>query len=120
MGTAMHPYIKDAVFDCEATRALAIAFDDICRAMNLPREAESARANVAMRVIDLAREGLLDPKLLRARVMHEVSAMRDVIGDRPARGKSQARRAGRASLREDRMNGRHVAPSPPSLVRWSA
>ena len=79
MGTAMHPYIKDAVFDCEGTRALAAAFDEICREMKLPNTADRARANVAMRVIDLGRTGLLDPGLLRERVMHEVSAMREAV-----------------------------------------
>jgi hypothetical protein len=79
MGTAMHPYIKDAVFDSDATHALAVAFDDICREMKLPNTAERARANVAMRVIDLGREGLLDPILLRERVMHEVSTLRQTI-----------------------------------------
>lgn len=79
MGTAMHPSIKDAVFEPEATRALAIAFDDICKDMELPDTADRARANVAMRVIDLGREGLLDPKLLRERVMHEVRALRETL-----------------------------------------
>jgi len=79
MGTAMHPYIKDAVFDSEATRALARAFDEICREMKLPSTADRARANIAIRVIDLGREGLLDPILLRERVMHEVSAMREAV-----------------------------------------
>jgi hypothetical protein len=79
MGTAMHPYIKDAVFEPEATRALAIAFDHICKDMKLPDTANRARENVAARVIDLAREGLLDPKLLRERVMQEVHALRAVL-----------------------------------------
>ena len=32
MGTAVHPYIMAAVFDAEATQALALAFDDIGQA----------------------------------------------------------------------------------------
>ena len=79
MRTAMHPFIKDAVFEPEATHALAIAFDDICKEMKLPDTANAARENVAVRVIDLAREGLLDPTLLRQRVMREVSALRGAI-----------------------------------------
>jgi hypothetical protein len=77
MGT--HPLIGNAVFDAEATHALAVAFDNICREMNLPDTANRARENVAIRVIGLAREGVLDPKLLRERVMAEVHAMRKVI-----------------------------------------
>jgi hypothetical protein len=79
MGTAIHPYIKDAVFEPDATSALAAAFDEICRDMKLPDDAARERENVAMRIIDLGREGLLDPKLLRERVMHEVSALRGAL-----------------------------------------
>ena len=32
-----------------------------------------------MRIIDLAREGLLDPKLLRERVIQEASALREAL-----------------------------------------
>jgi hypothetical protein len=70
---------ENAVFDADATHALALAFDDICREMNLPDTANRARENVAIRVIGLAREGVLDPKLLRERVMAEVHGMRKVI-----------------------------------------
>jgi hypothetical protein len=79
MGTAVHPFIKDAVFDPEATHALAVAFDDICQHMNLPQTAREAREIVAARVIDLAREGVLDPQVLLARIMGEVRAMRRAV-----------------------------------------
>jgi hypothetical protein len=79
MGTSVHPAIKDAVFNPEEARALAIAFDDICHAMHLPDTATVAREVVATRVIDLAREGLLDPALLSARVLHEARAARRVL-----------------------------------------
>jgi hypothetical protein len=79
MGTAMHPFIKDAVFDPEATHALAIAFDDICRDINLADTASSEREIVAARVIDLAREGVVDPKILRERVLREVRALRETL-----------------------------------------
>ena len=79
MGTAVHPFIKDAVFEPEATHALAIAFDDICKEMKVPDTDSDARRIVAARVIDLARDGVLDPTLLRERVMHEVSALRGAI-----------------------------------------
>ena len=79
MGTAVHPYIKDAVFDPEATHALAIAFDDICTHMNLPDTDADARSIVATRVIDLARDGVLDPKVLRERVMQEAQALRGAL-----------------------------------------
>lgn len=78
MGTAMHPFIKDAVFEPEATRALAAAFEDICKQMELRETDSDARRIVATRVIDLAREGVLDPKVLCARVVHEARALRSL------------------------------------------
>jgi hypothetical protein len=77
MATAVHPFIKDGVFDPEATHALALAFDDICRDMNLANTANAAREIVAARVIDLAREGVVDPKILRERVLREARALRE-------------------------------------------
>jgi hypothetical protein len=76
MWTAVHPLIGSAVFDTDATHALALAFDDICKEMNLPQTAREAREIVAARVIDLAREGVLDPQVLCARVLHEARALR--------------------------------------------
>jgi len=73
MTAANHPYHRDAVFEPDETQAIGIAFDEICRAMNLPQTATVPREVVAMRVIDLARESLLDPVLLRNRVLHEVA-----------------------------------------------
>jgi hypothetical protein len=79
MGSAVRPFIKDAVFDPEATHALAVAFDDICRDMNLADTASSAREIVAARIIDLAREGVVDPKILRERVLREAHALREML-----------------------------------------
>jgi hypothetical protein len=78
MGT-VHPSIKDAVFDPDATHALTLAFDDICKEMNLPQTALDAREVVAVRVIDLAREGVLDPQVLCARILHEARALRATL-----------------------------------------
>jgi hypothetical protein len=72
MVTELHPFLRDAVFEPDEVRALARAFDDICREMDLPATAMVAREVVAMRVIDLAREGLIDPAGLKDRVLHEV------------------------------------------------
>ena len=57
MATALHPFLSDAVFEPEEIQALALAFNDICRDMDLPMTATVAREVVATRVIDLAREG---------------------------------------------------------------
>lgn len=72
MVTELHPFLRDAVFEPDEVRALAVAFDEICREMDLPAAATVAREVVATRVIDLAREGLIDPSRLKDRVLHEV------------------------------------------------
>jgi hypothetical protein len=72
MVTALHPFLRDAVFEPDEVHALALAFDGICHEMDLPVTATVAREVVAMRVIDLAREGLIDPTRLKDRVLHEV------------------------------------------------
>ncbi len=81
MATAVHPFLRDAVFEPEEIQILALAFDDICRDMDLPMSATVAREVVATRVIDLAREGLIEPMLLKDRVLHEVHLARQLSMD---------------------------------------
>jgi hypothetical protein len=78
MATQLHPFLRDAVFEPEEIHALAVAFDDICLEMDLPVTATVAREVVAIRVIDLAREGLIDPVRLTDRVLHEVQMARQL------------------------------------------
>jgi hypothetical protein len=75
------PYHRDAVFEPDETYAIGVAFDEICRAMNLPQSATVPREVVAIRVIDLARESLLDPMLLRNRVLHEARMVRQLLSN---------------------------------------
>ena len=70
-----HSPLEGAVFDSEAIDALALAFEGICKDMRLPESASVAREVVAARVIDLAREGVLDPNALRERVLQEARAL---------------------------------------------
>jgi hypothetical protein len=76
MATALHPFLHDAVFEPDEIHALALAFEDICREMDLPVTATVAREVVATRIIDLAREGLIDPAGLKGRVLREVRLAR--------------------------------------------
>jgi hypothetical protein len=72
MGAVIHPLLKEqAVFEPEATNALAEAFDQVCASMNIPATADHEREVIATRIIDLAREGVLDPQLLKQRVLLE-------------------------------------------------
>jgi hypothetical protein len=81
MATIALPLLRAAVFEPDETQALAAAFDEICRAMDLPASATVAREVVATRVIDLAREGLIDPALLTGRVLGEVRGARQLLPD---------------------------------------
>ena len=84
MATAPHPFLRDAVFEPEDVRALALAFEDVCRDMDLPVSAALAREVVATRVIDLAREGLIEPMRLKDRVLREVRLVRQLAVDSAA------------------------------------
>lgn len=72
MATSVSPPSKDdVVFDPEATRALALAFDQVCAALDVPPMADRDRQVIAARIVDLGREGILDPQVLRDRVLRE-------------------------------------------------
>ena len=69
------PFLKDeAVFGPEATRAMSDAFDEVCRALNLPANASREREAVAVRIVELARRGESDAKRLSGRIMREAGA----------------------------------------------
>jgi hypothetical protein len=68
-------YVKDpSVFGPEATHAMSVAFDDVCRALDVPHAANSARETIATRIIELARRGERNADRLRDRVMTEAGA----------------------------------------------
>ena len=81
MATANHPGLRDGVFGPGEIKAIAAAFDEICREMDIPLSAVAAREVIAACVIDLAREGLLDPTLLKQRVLGEVRAAQQLATD---------------------------------------
>jgi len=60
---------KDRVFDPEAIRAMSVAFDDICAALNVSESASAAREVIAERVIELAQRGERDPVRIREKVL---------------------------------------------------
>jgi hypothetical protein len=67
---------EGAVFEPDAARALATAFDQVCAALNLPANADHDRETIAVRIIDLARTGVHDPQVLRDRVLLEAGRAR--------------------------------------------
>jgi hypothetical protein len=50
-----------AVFDPEALKALAVAFDDACAALNVTDRADPYAMTVAKKIIEHARRGERDP-----------------------------------------------------------
>ena len=69
---AVLPYLKNPlVFGPEVTRAMSVAFDEVCRDLNLSHTANGVREGVAKRIIELARHGERDPDRLRDRVIAE-------------------------------------------------
>ena len=72
---AILAYVKHPlVFEPEATHAMSVAFDEACRALNVPHTANGAREALAARIIDFARRGERNPDQLRDRVVTEASA----------------------------------------------
>ena len=71
---------KGATFDPDATHAMAQAFDGICVSLQLPFDAAQDRERIARRVIELARNGELDPVAIYGRIIRE----RSLLEARPA------------------------------------
>ena len=72
---AILPYVTNPlVFEPEATRSMLVAFDEVCRALNVSPTANGAREVIATRIIELARRGECDPDRLRDRVIAEADA----------------------------------------------
>ena len=71
-------YFEDhAAFEPDAILAMSQALEDACKALHIDGQI-SDREVVATRIIDLARNGVIDPKALSARVVAEVKAMRSL------------------------------------------
>ena len=62
---------RDAVFEPEATKAMAVAFENVCHALKVPDCADRERAVIAERIIELARVGERDPNSICQRVLKE-------------------------------------------------
>jgi hypothetical protein len=67
---------KNSVFNPEALKALAAAFDDACVALHLDRDDPRAIV-VAKKIIERARGGERDPDQLREAVLAEIRAAAD-------------------------------------------
>lgn len=68
------PFLKNEafVFDPADIKAMSIAFDDVCKSLELNGD-EGARETVAVRIIELARRGERSATKLRDRVLAEAN-----------------------------------------------
>jgi hypothetical protein len=72
--TAILPFLRDdhdAAFGPSDIKAMSLALDDVCKALNLTDRAKVEREVIAERIIELARRGERNPTVLRDRVLQE-------------------------------------------------
>ena len=67
------PKREDAAFGPEDIQVMSKAVDDVCKALNLDGQT-TAKEIVAIRIIELARRGELNPTNLRDRVLQEADS----------------------------------------------
>jgi hypothetical protein len=65
------PFLRDAAFHPNDIKAMSMALEDICKALNVSAGATAARRVLAERIIELARRGERSPTRLRDRVLQE-------------------------------------------------
>ena len=64
------PFIRDNnVFDPKDVTAMSMALNDVCKSLNLHDGPQ--RDAMAERIVELARQGIRSPTMLRDRVLHE-------------------------------------------------
>jgi hypothetical protein len=64
------PFLRDGAFDPNDIKAMSMALDDVCQALNLVN-GNSGREAIAERIIAIAWNGERSPTLLRDRVLRE-------------------------------------------------
>jgi hypothetical protein len=71
-------YLEDhASFEPEAIEIMSRALEEACKALHINGEIKD-REVVAARIIDLARDGVIDAKMLSGRVVAETKALRSL------------------------------------------
>jgi hypothetical protein len=72
----MIPFLKDKAFEPEATRRMAVAYEEVCRRLGLIDKEDRATEIVAQKIIELAGSGESDPGKLRDAVLKEFKVER--------------------------------------------
>ena len=71
MGTIVEFLRDELVFEPEHIQAMAMAYDDVCKVLNLSEREAKAREVIATRIIELAGRGERSATRLRDRVLRE-------------------------------------------------
>jgi hypothetical protein len=66
-----------STFDAEDIAAMSEALEETCKALHIGGQAQDREA-VAVRIIDLARNGVFDPKALSERVIAEIKKLQSL------------------------------------------
>jgi hypothetical protein len=75
---AIRAYLQDnSAFEPEAITAMSDALEETCKALHINGQ-RHAREVIAARIIDLARNGVIDAAALSRRVLAEMKAMQSV------------------------------------------
>jgi hypothetical protein len=77
------PFLRDSlVFEPEATHAMGVAFDEVCRALYVSDGAKAVREAIAGKIIEHARRGERDPDRLRDAVLREIGVADRLVPSR--------------------------------------
>jgi hypothetical protein len=75
----IRPFIEDdTAFDSDQIAAMSRAFDNACKALLSAQDQYPAREAIAVRLIDLARLGIVGCDALANRVVDEAKALRSL------------------------------------------
>ena len=70
----IHPLLRAVAFEPCDIQTMSMAFDEVCKALNVPITDDGAREVIAIRIIDLAERGEHSSIRLRDRVLREANA----------------------------------------------
>ncbi len=89
----MTPFLQDDAFGPDTLRAMSTALEEVCRMLKVDGD-PGAREVMAVRIIELARRGQLDPKRLRDRVLREAGAALSAVDAAPVADAERPQRDG--------------------------
>ncbi len=79
----IHRLLENSAFEPDHIEAMAAAFDDLCRELELVQPNDPLREVVARQVIEFARRGERDPAKLKSQVMAAIKASEARVNNIP-------------------------------------